>query len=111
MSELVGVAEDMTIQIVHSGVDTTRFHPGNDGVRTRFNANVDQDAPVVALMARFQDVKGHHIFQEMARHVALQIPDVRFLVAGEDVHGVAADSLNTLHKWECPMTVSGHSWS
>jgi glycosyltransferase involved in cell wall biosynthesis len=80
------------IDVVHSGVDTTRFQPDNDGLRVRFQASVDQDAPVVALIARFQDVKGHHIFQAMAQQVALQIPDVRFLVAGEDVHGVAADS-------------------
>lgn len=80
------------IDIVHSGVDTARFHPGVDGIRVRFQANVAQDAPVVALIARFQDVKGHDVFQAMARQVALQIPQARFLVAGEDVHGVAADT-------------------
>jgi glycosyltransferase involved in cell wall biosynthesis len=80
------------IQVVYSGVDTERFRPGVDGIRVRFQANVSQEAPLVALIARFQDVKGHEVFQAMAQQVALQIPEARFLVAGEDVHQVAADS-------------------
>ena len=44
------------------------------------------------MVARFQSVKGHHTFQKMALQVALQQPDVRFVVAGEDVFGVAADA-------------------
>lgn len=80
------------VEVVHSGVDTERFHPGVDGLRVRFQAGIEQDAPVVALIARFQDVKGHDVFQAMARQVALQMPNARFIVAGEDVHNVAADS-------------------
>lgn len=80
------------VEVVHSGVDTERFHPGVDGLRVRFQAGIEQGAPVVALIARFQDVKGHDVFQAMARQVALQVPNARFIVAGEDVHNVAADS-------------------
>lgn len=80
------------IAVVYSGVDTARFRPGHDGLRVRFQANVRPEAPVVALIARFQDVKGHEVFQAMAKQIALQLPEARFLVAGEDVHGVAADS-------------------
>jgi glycosyltransferase involved in cell wall biosynthesis len=79
------------IEILYSGVDTERFQPGLDGIRVRFQANVPQDAPIVTLIARFQSVKGHDVFQAMARQVALQIPNARFLIAGENVHGVAAD--------------------
>ncbi|MCC6614650.1 MAG: glycosyltransferase family 4 protein [Anaerolineae bacterium] len=72
------------IQVLPPGVDTERFHPGVDGIRVRFEANIPQDAPVVALIARFQDVKGHDVFQDMARHVALQMPGAHFIVAGEN---------------------------
>jgi glycosyltransferase involved in cell wall biosynthesis len=78
-------------QLLYPGVDTARFHPDADGLRVRFEANISKDAPVVALIARFQDVKGHDVFQAMARQVALQIPTARFIVAGENVHGVSAD--------------------
>jgi glycosyltransferase involved in cell wall biosynthesis len=82
--------EDRT-QLLYPGVDTPRFHPEADGLRVRFEAGIDQRAPVVALVARFQDVKGHEVFQAMARQVALQIPQARFIVAGENVHGVSGD--------------------
>ena len=59
-----------SIEILYPGVDTKRFHPGVDSIRVRFEAGIAQDAPVVALIARFQDVKGHDIFQAMARQVA-----------------------------------------
>jgi glycosyltransferase involved in cell wall biosynthesis len=77
------------IEILYPGVDTQRFHPGVDGVRVRFEAGIAQNAPVVALIARFQDVKGHDVFQAMARQVALQIPEARFIVAGENMQSDA----------------------
>lgn len=79
------------ITLVYPGVDTAQFHPGVDGARVRFQAGIAQNAPVVALVARFQQVKGHEVFQAMARQVALQIPEARFIVAGENVHGQSAD--------------------
>ncbi|HLV35911.1 MAG TPA: glycosyltransferase family 4 protein [Spirillospora sp.] len=72
------------IEVMYPGVDTARFHPGVDRIKVRFDYNIAPDAPVVALIARFQDVKGHDVFQDMAKHVALQIPQARFLVAGEN---------------------------
>jgi glycosyltransferase involved in cell wall biosynthesis len=72
------------IEVLYPGVDTERFHPGVDGLRVRFENDIPPHAPVVALIARFQNVKGHEVFQAMARQVALQQPQARFLVAGEN---------------------------
>ncbi len=72
------------VEVLYPGVDTARFHPGVDGLKVRFDAGISSDAPLVALVARFQSVKGHEVFQATARHVALQIPEVRFIVAGEN---------------------------
>ncbi len=80
------------ITLLPPGVDIERFHPDVDGLRVRFAARVAQDAPVVALIARFQDVKGHDVFQAMARHVALHIPEARFIVAGENTQTSADDA-------------------
>lgn len=79
------------VQVLPPGVDTARFRPGIDGAPVRADAGVAPDAPLVALIARFQDVKGHDVFQAMARRVAAEIPDARFIVAGENVHGKSAD--------------------
>ena len=81
-----------SIEVLYPGVDTARFHPGVDGIKVRFDANVGQEAPVVALIARFQDVKGHDVFLEMARQVVLQMPETRFIVAGENTQTQADDS-------------------
>lgn len=72
------------IEVLYPGVNTRRFHPDTDGLKIRFEANIPKDAPLVALVARFQDVKGHEVFQSVARQVALQIPEARFIVAGEN---------------------------
>ena len=73
-----------SIQMLPPGVDTQRFHLDVDSIRVRFEANIPQHARVVALIARFQDVKGHDVFQDMARQVALQMPEAHFIVAGEN---------------------------
>jgi glycosyltransferase involved in cell wall biosynthesis len=79
------------LPVLPPGVDTVRFRPGVDGSAVREEAGVSADAPLVALIARFQDVKGHDVFQEMIRHIAPQLPEARFVVAGENVHGASAD--------------------
>lgn len=77
--------------VLPPGVDTERFRPGVDGSLVRADAGVSAETPLVALIARFQDVKGHDVFQKMARIVAREMPEARFVVAGENVHGVSAD--------------------
>ena len=79
------------LPVVYSGVDTGRFRPGLDGAALRREIGLSGDALVVAMVARFQRVKGHHTFQAMAKRILAQQPDTRFIVAGDDVFGVAAD--------------------
>lgn len=79
------------LPVLALGVNTQRFKPDIDGLPLRHEFNISPDAPLVALIARFQDVKGHDIFQDMARLVAAEIPEARFIVAGDNVHGVSAD--------------------
>ncbi len=80
------------IEVLYPGVDTARFHPGVDRVHVRFHADIPQSAPVVALIARFQDVKGHDVFQAVAQQVALQLPETHFIVAGENTQTAADDN-------------------
>jgi glycosyltransferase involved in cell wall biosynthesis len=74
------------IEVLTPGVDTTRFHPSVSGASLRAELGIDSKTPLVALIARFQDVKGHDVFQTMAKQVALQIPQAQFIVAGENTH-------------------------
>ena len=79
------------LPVLPLGVDTTRFRPGLDGTAVRSEAGISAGAPLVAMIARFQGVKGHDVFQAMARQVAAEMPEARFIVAGENVHGAGAD--------------------
>ncbi|MDX2140613.1 MAG: glycosyltransferase family 4 protein [Chloroflexota bacterium] len=79
------------ITVIPPGVDTQRFHPGVDGSAVRAEAGIAAAAPVVALIARFQNVKGHDVFQAMARRVAQAMPEARFIVAGENTQTSADD--------------------
>jgi glycosyltransferase involved in cell wall biosynthesis len=83
------------LTLMYPGVDTARFHPGVDGLKVRFESSVGSDTPLVALVARFQDVKGHEVFQAMARQVALQIPEAQFIVAGENTQTNADNAYKT----------------
>ncbi|MGJ3239063.1 MAG: glycosyltransferase family 4 protein [Anaerolineae bacterium] len=80
------------IPIIYSGVDTDRFRPSPQAYYAEREAlELSPDTPLVVMVARFQEVKGHHTFQEMARLVLSQMPDVHFVVAGEDTFGVSKD--------------------
>lgn len=77
--------------VVYAGVDSKRFRPGLDGAALRREYGIAEDALVAAMVARFQPVKGHHTFQAMARRILEELPETHFIVAGDDVFGVAAD--------------------
>ena len=79
------------LPVVYAGVDTERFRPGLDGAALRREIGIGDDVLAVAMVARFQRVKGHHTFQDMAQRVLMELPDTHFIVAGDDVFGVAAD--------------------
>lgn len=79
------------LPVIYSGIDTSRFHPRLDGAGLRRELGLRQDALVVAMAARFQRVKGHHTFQAMAEQVLAEAPQTQFVIAGDDVFGVAAD--------------------
>lgn len=83
------------VDLIYTGVDTTRFQPGLDGSSVRQDAGVPKNAPLVALLARFQDVKGHDVFQEMARQVARMMPEAHFVVAGENTQTSADNDYKT----------------
>ena len=78
------------LPVIYTGVDSARFRPGL-GSGLRRELSIADDALVVAMAARFQPVKGHHIFQALAEQVLRAQPKTRFIVAGDDVFGVAAD--------------------
>jgi glycosyltransferase involved in cell wall biosynthesis len=79
------------IKVIVPGVDPDWFHPDVAGDPVRQRLKLSPDTPLVGMIARFQRVKGHDVFQEMARRIHAQMPETRFAVAGENVFGVSKD--------------------
>lgn len=76
------------VRTLHLGIDTTRFQPRPElktSIRQEFGLPLE--APVVALVGRYQNVKGHRVFLKAARRIAARNPSVCFAVAGENVFG------------------------
>lgn len=79
------------IPIIYSGVDMRQFNPDAPHQYVRQALGIAETTPLVAMIARFQAVKGHHTFLAMARHILAVMPQAHFIVAGEEVFGVGAD--------------------
>ena len=79
------------LPVIYSGVDTRRFQPALDGLKLRREIGLAEGANVVAMVGRFQRVKGHHNFQAMAERVLAALPETQFIIAGDDTFGAAAD--------------------
>lgn len=76
------------VGVVHHGLDLTLFRnleAGRKRVRNEFGfAETDI---VVGTIGRLQEGKGHLEFLEMARRIAEQWPEARFLLVGESTYG------------------------
>jgi glycosyltransferase involved in cell wall biosynthesis len=68
-------------RIVHNGVDTGRFKPG-DGARTRTELSIPSGCPVIGTFANFKRQKNHAMLFRAFRLVLNSIPDARLLLVG-----------------------------
>lgn len=85
------------ITVIHNGIDLSRFPE----TRTCHNGHLHQElglpehAPLVAVLARLNRMKGIEYFLEAATIVRRRFPEVRFLIMGEGrtvVNGRIVDS-------------------
>jgi glycosyltransferase involved in cell wall biosynthesis len=79
------------VPVLVPGVDPDHYQPGVAGDAVREKLGLGPEVPLVAMIGRFQHVKGHDVFQAMARRVLADLPEARFAVAGENVFGVSKD--------------------
>ncbi len=76
------------VQVLYPGVDTTRFNPRHNGSPVRDEIGA-WDVPVVAMVGRFQRVKGQDVFIRMAARVARRFPQAHFVIVGENLQSAA----------------------
>lgn len=76
--------KEKDIRIVHNGIDLERFGrcAKYDVRSTKKNLGLG-DGPVVGIVARLSDVKGHRYLIQAMRVILVKIPDAQLLIVGD----------------------------
>jgi len=72
-------------RVVHNGVDTGRFSPG-DGGSVKSELGIERGEKVVGMFASFKAQKNHPLFFRAARIIQEKIPETRYLLVGDMLH-------------------------
>jgi len=74
--------------VIDNGFDTDVFRPDEAArASVREELGLEQDTPLVGLIARYHPIKGHEVFLRAAAGLAHALPAVHFLLVGRDVDG------------------------
>jgi glycosyltransferase involved in cell wall biosynthesis len=82
-SRLLGQPRDR-YRVVHNGVDTVRFQPG-DGTAVRAELAIAPEERVVGMFASFKPQKNHAFLLRAARQVLARAPCTRFVFVGDEL--------------------------
>lgn len=86
--------------VINPGVDISKFIPLPLDKDLSQALGVTPNNVVVAIVGRFQPIKGHAIFLKAAREVVQRFPDAVFLVVGGNVFGVSEDAKHQMKIYE-----------
>ncbi len=70
------------ITVIYNGVSLEDIKPLTEPGEARKKLGFLPDTPLIGIVARLHEVKGHSYFLEAARNILQQRPEVRFLVVG-----------------------------
>jgi glycosyltransferase involved in cell wall biosynthesis len=87
----MGVPEQI-IEVIHNGLDTSRYARPRQAQETRRELGLAPDKPTVAMVARLHPVKGHKYFLQAARKVLDQGINAQFLIIGEGIYREAIEN-------------------
>jgi glycosyltransferase involved in cell wall biosynthesis len=97
------------VSVVHHGVDLSQFAPeAIDRSQVRQELGLTPDHLVLGIIGRLQVSKGYLEFLAMARQIAAEIPQARFLLVGEASRGEAREAemiLAKIHEWQLEKVV------
>ncbi len=75
-------------RVVHNGVDLARFRPQPEvASAVRRELGIDPAEPVVGMFASFKQQKNHALFFQAAARILKVLPQARFLLVGDMLHG------------------------
>lgn len=76
-----GIGNKKKVVTIYNGIDISRF-PG-DGKRVRRELGLAQQVPLVGFVGRLEEVKGPHLFVEVATKIGNARPRAHFLIVGD----------------------------
>lgn len=88
------------VSVINPGVDVSKFVPLPSDKDLSRALGVTSNNVVVAIVGRFQPIKGHVTFLKAAREVVQKFPDAVFLVVGGNVFGVSEDAKHQTEIYE-----------
>lgn len=71
------------IAVVYNGIDLDKFNPLIDGTKIRQEFSLSSSTPIVGIVGRLDNYKGHQYFIKAARKVVDTIPNARFMIVGD----------------------------
>jgi glycosyltransferase involved in cell wall biosynthesis len=90
----VGYAADK-LEVIPNGFDVAEFRPDSESRRNiREELGLAHDTPLVGLVGRLHPHKDHRTFLQAARAVAGRLPNVHFVLVGEELVYTVADAWN-----------------
>lgn len=89
--ERLGLAEKK-VDVVYAAVDTERFRPVERFNDIRAELGIPSGSPLIAILGRLGEVKGHRYFIDAASLVLKERPSARFLIIAKEM-GKDADRL------------------
>lgn len=82
--ERFGLSKD-EIDVIYAAVDTQRFRPLDKFNDIRSELGVPSNSPLLALLGRIDEVKGHKYFIEAASLILKEHPSARFLIMAKEM--------------------------
>jgi glycosyltransferase involved in cell wall biosynthesis len=70
------------VYTIYNGVDCERFAP-RDGSGLRRSLGIDEEAPVVGILAALRPEKNHELFLQGAKRIQAAMPAAKFLIIGD----------------------------
>lgn len=87
-------------QVLPNGFDTDLFRPDREAGETlRRQLGIEQTAPVIGMVARFDPMKAHETFFEAAGKILRILPGIRFVLVGEGMTASNAAVLSLVKKY------------
>jgi len=76
--------DEKQIVVVHNGIDIDKFKSQNPKAKSEIKKELGLgNGPVVGIVARLSDVKGHKYLIEAMKDVLKEFPDAQLLIAGD----------------------------